>query len=302
MIYLNMLWTYSDLCLFIIMGFEASLKIYIHNVCLHFIEWNSQMLLSKLILCRLLVKSRWCWHISKGYQSGKAENGSFFCCSVAKSCQTLWDPVNCGILGFPVIHYLLEFAQTHIHWVSDAIELVHPLSPPSLAFDLWQHQCLFWCVDPSHQSPKYWSFSISPSNEYSGLISFQIDWFDLLAVQETLKSLLQHHSSKVSILWHSVFFMVQLSHLYMTTRKTISLTIWNFLSKVMSLLFNTPSSLVITILPRIKCLNFVTTVTVHIDFGAQENEIWHCFHSFPICLPWSDEPRFHNLRFLNVEF
>ena len=104
--------------------------------------------------------------------------------------------------------------------------------------------------------PKYWSFSfsISPSNEYSGLISFRIDCFDLLAVQGTLKSLLQHHSSKVSILWHSAFFMVQLLHPYMTTRKTMALTRWTFVGKVMSLLFNMLSTLVIAFLPRNKHL------------------------------------------------
>ena len=108
----------------------------------------------------------------------------------------------------------------------------------------------------SSRWPKYWSFSvsISPSNEYSGLISFRIDWFDLLAVQGTLKSLLQHHSSKASILWCSAFFMVQLSHLYMTTGKTIAFTIWTFVGKVMSLLFNELSRFVIAFLPRSKCL------------------------------------------------
>ena len=102
--------------------------------------------------------------------------------------------------------------------------------------------------------PKYWSFSISPSNEYSGLISFKIDWLDLLAVQGTLNSLLQHHSSKASILQHSAFFTDQLSHPYMTTGKTIALTRWTFVCKVMSLLLNTLSRLVITFLPRSKCL------------------------------------------------
>ena len=104
--------------------------------------------------------------------------------------------------------------------------------------------------------PKYWSFSfnISPSSEHPGLISFRMDWLDLLAVQGTLKSLLQHHSSKASILWHSALFIVQLSHPYMTTRKTIALTRWTFVGKVMSLLFNTLSRLVITFLPRSKCL------------------------------------------------
>ena len=104
--------------------------------------------------------------------------------------------------------------------------------------------------------PKYWSlsFNISPSNEYSELVSFRMDWLDLLAVQGTLKSLLQHHSSKTSILWHSAFFIVQLSHPYMTTGKTIALTRWIFAGKVMSLLFNMLSRLVITYLPRSKCL------------------------------------------------
>ena len=102
--------------------------------------------------------------------------------------------------------------------------------------------------------PKYWSFSISPSNEYLGLISFRIDWFDLLAVQGTLKSLLQHRNLKASILRHSAFFMVQLSHLYMTTGKAIALTIWTFAGKVMSLLFNMLSRLVIAFLPRSKFL------------------------------------------------
>ena len=104
--------------------------------------------------------------------------------------------------------------------------------------------------------PKDWSFSfsVSPANEYSGLISFRIDWFDLLALQGTLQSLLWHHNSKASILWHLVFFMIQLSHPYMTIRKTIALTVWTFVGKVMSLVFNMLSRLVIAFLPRSKCL------------------------------------------------
>ena len=125
---------------------------------------------------------------------------------------------------------------------------------------------------------KYWSFSfsISPSNEYSGLISFRINWFNLHEVQGTLKSLLQHHSSKASIFQHSAFLMFQLSPPYMTTGKTISLTIWTFVSKVVSLLLNTLSRFVIDFLPRSnwkKSFNFMTTVTVHSDFGAQDNKI-----------------------------
>ena len=115
--------------------------------------------------------------------------------------------------------------------------------------------------------PNYWSisFSISPSNEYSGLISFRIDWLDLLAIQRTLKSLLQHHSSKALLLWHSAFFIVRLSHPYMTTGKTLALTMWTFVDKVMSLLFNTLSRFIIAFLPRSKRLNFMAAVTVHSD-------------------------------------
>ena len=134
--------------------------------------------------------------------------------------------------------------------------------------------------------PKYWSFSfsISPSNEYSGLISFRIDWFDLFAVQGTLKSLLQHHNLKASIHWHSDFFMVQLSYPYTTTGKTTTVIIWTFVDKVTSLLLNMVSGFVIAFLPRSKCLLIswlLISVTVCSDFGAQENKICHCFHFFP---------------------
>ena len=120
--------------------------------------------------------------------------------------------------------------------------------------------------------PKYWSFSFSigPSNEYSGLIFFRIDWFDLLAVQGTLKSLLRHHSSKASILQCSAFFIVRFSHPYMTTGKTITLTRWTFVGKIMSLLFNMLSRLVIAFLPRSKFLNFMAAVTIYSDFGAPQ--------------------------------
>ena len=137
--------------------------------------------------------------------------------------------------------------------------------------------------------PKYWSFSfsISPSNEHPGLISSRMDWFDLLAVQGTLKSLLQHHSSKASILRHSAFFTVRLSHPYMTTGKTIALTRQAFfVGKVMSLLFNMLSRLVITFLSRSKCLliSWLRSPSAVI-FGAQENEVYPCFHCFPMYLP-----------------
>ena len=135
--------------------------------------------------------------------------------SVPQSCPTLCDSMDFSMTGLPVHHQLLEFTQTHVHWVSNAIQPSHPLSspsPPSLNLSL--HQGLFQWVSSSHQVAKYWSFSfhISPSNEHPGLSSFRMDWLDLLAVQGTLKSLLQHHSSKVSILQCSAFFIVQLSH------------------------------------------------------------------------------------------
>ena len=165
--------------------------------------------------------------------------------------------MNCSTSGFPVLRYLPEIAHTHVHWVGDANQpayLLAPLSPLLSIFPIIKvfskelALCIRW--------PKYcsFSFSISPSNEYSGLISFRIDWFDLLADQRTLKSLLQHHSLKASILQHSAFFMVQLSHLYITTGKTTALIICTFVSKVMSQLFNTLSSFVIAFLPRIKHL------------------------------------------------
>ena len=147
--------------------------------------------------------------------------------SVTQLCPTLWDPMDYSTPGLPV-HQLPESTQTHFHWVGDAIQPSHPLSSPSPhAFNLSQYQGLFKWVSSLHQVAKVLEFqlhSISPSNEYSGLISFRMDWFDLPVVQGTLKRLLQHHGSKTSVLRHSAFFTVQLSHLYMTTGKTIALT------------------------------------------------------------------------------
>ena len=173
--------------------------------------------------------------------------------SVTQLCPTLCDHMACTTPGFPVHHQLPKPTQTHVHWVSDAVQPSHPLSAPSPpAFNLAKHQGLFQWV----RWPKYWSFSfcINPSNEYSGLISFRMDRMDVLAVQGTLKSLLQHHSSKASILQHSAFFIVQLSHPYMATGKTIALTRWNFVGKIMSLPFNILSRLIIAFLPRSKHL------------------------------------------------
>ena len=172
---------------------------------------------------------------------------------VAQSCPSLCDPVDCSTPGFPVHHRLPELTQTHVCCVSDTIEPYHPLSSPSCpAFHLSQHQG-FSSESVLHTRwPKYWSFSfsINPSNEYSGLISFRIDWLDLLAVQGTRKSILHYHSSKASILWRSDFFMVQLSHTYMTTGKTIALTRWTFVAKIMFMLFNILSRLGIDFLPK----------------------------------------------------
>ena len=147
--------------------------------------------------------------------------------------------MNCSTPGLPVHHQLLEFTQTHFHRVSDAIQPSHPGSSPSPpAHNLSQHQRLSNESTLLMRWPKYWnfSFSIIPSKEIPGLISFRMDWLDVLAVQGTLKSLLQHHSSKASILQGSAFFTVQLSHPYMTTGKTIALTRRTLVSKVMSLL------------------------------------------------------------------
>ena len=180
-----------------------------------------------------------------------------FCCSVTQSCRTFCNPVDCSMPSFPVLYHLHEPAQIHVHWLmmpSNHLILCCPLLllpsifPSIRVFFSESVLPIVW--------PKYWSFSfsISPSNEYSGLISFKIDWFDLLAVQGTLKSLLQHNISKTLIFQCSAFFTVQLSHPYMATRKTIVLTRWTFISKVMSLLFNMLSSSVIVFLPRSKCL------------------------------------------------
>ena len=195
-----------------------------------------------------------------------------------------------------------------------SIELVmtsHPLSPPSLPPSISPSIRVF-----SNESvlrirwPKYWSFSlsISSSNEYSGLISFRMDWLDLLAVQGTLKSLLQHHSSKALILQHSAFFIVQLSHPYMTTGKTTALTRWTFVGKVMSLLFNIMSRLVITFLPKSKCLliSWLLSSSAVISEPApdplQKNKVSHGVHCFRIYLPWSDGTRCNDLSVLNVVF
>ena len=183
---------------------------------------------------------------------------------------------------------------------SNHLTLCHPLLllpsifPSIRVFSSEWVLCIRW--------PKYWSFhfSISPSNEHPGLISFRMDWLDLLAVQGALKSLHQHHSSKASVLRLSAFFIVQLSHPYMTTGKTIALTIWTFVDKVMSLFFNMMARLVITFLPRSKHLliSWLQSPSAVILEPAK-NKVWHCF---PIYFPWNYGTRSHDLSFLNVEF
>ena len=189
-------------------------------------------------------------------QCDEREAGSC-CCSVAKSCPTLWDPwtaAHQASLSLTISQSLPKFTSIESVMPSNYLILCYPLllRPsifPSIGIFPEESALRIRC-------PKYWSFSFSssPSNEYSGLMSFRIDWFDILAVQGTLKNLLQHHSSKASILWHSAFFMVQFSHLYMTTGKIIALTRWTFVSKIMSLLFNMLSRFVIAFFPRSKHL------------------------------------------------
>ena len=182
--------------------------------------------------------------------------------------------------------------------LSSYLILWHPLFllpsifPSIRQFSHESFACIRW--------PKYCSFSISPSSEYSGLIFLKIDWFDLLAVQGTFRSPLQHYSLKVSIVWCSAFFMVQLSQPYVTTGKTMTLTIWTFVGSVMSLLFNTLSRFVIAFLTRSKSSDFMAAVTIRSDLGAQVEEIWHYFPLFPFYLPCSNGAGCHDLSFLNI--
>ena len=168
---------------------------------------------------------------------------------------------------------------------SNHLILCHPLLFSASIFPsirVFLNESIFFIRWPKYRS---FNFSISPSNEYSGLISFRMDWLDLHAIQGTPKSLLQNHSSKASVLWCSAFFIVQLSHSYMTTGKTVALTRQTFIGKVMSLLFNKLSRLVVTFLPMSKHLNFMAAVTICSDFGVQGSKVCHCFHCFPIYLP-----------------
>ena len=197
--------------------------------------------------------------------------------------------MDCSTPGFPVHHQLLELLKLmSIMSVISSNQLI--LCSPFLP--IFNHSSIRVFSNDSAlhvRWPKYWSFnfSINPSSEYSVLTSFDfLDWFDFLAVQRTLKSLLNHHISKASVLQLSVFFAVQLSHPYMTTGKTIALTVHILVSKVMSLLFNMLSRLVVIFSSKEQAsFNFVAAITIHSDFAAQEKKICHCSHFFPFYLP-----------------
>ena len=206
------------------------------------------------------------------------------CCSVAKSCLTLQEPMDCSMPECPVLHHFPEFAQTHFHWVSDAIQLPYPLSPPSYpSFNLFQHQGLFQWVGSLHHVVKVLNFNISPSSEYTGSISFRIEWFDLLVVQGALRSHHQHHNLKSSVFHCSVLFMVNLSHPYISTGKNLALTRQTFVNKVMPLLCNILSRFVIAFLPRSKYLTISwLQSTSRVVFLALENKSLFPF-SPPMC-------------------
>ena len=234
-------------------------------------------------------------------------------CWVTQSCLTLYDPMDCSVPGFPVLHYLPELAQIHVHWDGDTIQPSHSMSSPSpLPFpsklggkmlNFSQHQGLFQWVNSSHQVVKVLELQLQHQSfqKTLGLIFFRIDWFDLLTVKEALKSLLHHQSLKAPIPWHSDFFTVQLSHPYMTTGKNIALTIWTFVGKVMSLLLNMLSRFVITFLPRSKHFLILWLQSLSSVIFKPKKIVCHCFHCFPIYLPWSDGTGCHTLCFLNVK-
>ena len=248
-------------------------------------------------------------------QFSKVHNGHFkmyfwllLWLSSVQSLSHVWRFVTpfCSMPGFPVHHQLPESTQTHAHWVHDPTQPSHPLSSPSPpACNLFQHQGLFQWVSSSHQVAKVLEFQLQNQSFQwnSGLISFRMDWLDLLAVQGTLKSLLQHHSSRAWILQHSAFFMVQLSHPYLITGKTIALTRWTFVGKVMSLLFNMLSRFFIAFLPRSKCLliSWLQSPPAVILEPKKIKSVTVSIVSSSI-LPWSDGTRCHDPSFLNVEF
>ena len=234
------------------------------------------------------------WQIEgEKVESGKTSQKVYQFNSVAQLCLTLRNPTDCSMPGFPVHHQLPELTQTHVHQVSDAIQPSHPVVPFSShlqSFPASESFLMNQSFASAGQSIKSFSFSICPSKEHSGLISFRMDWLDLLSVQETLKSLLQHHSSKASILRHSAFFMVQRSHPYMNIGKTIALTRWTFFGKIMSLLFNMVCRLVIVFLPRSKHL-LISWLQSPSAVILEPKKIichsFHCCHEVMDWMPWS---------------
>ena len=224
-----------------------------------------------------------------------------FSCSVLSDSVTPWTAAHQVSLSITNSQSLLKLMSIELVMSSNHLILYRPLLlllpivPNIRIFSNESALRIRW--------PKYcsFSFSITPSNEDPGLISFRMDWLDLLAVQGTLKSLLQHHSSKASILLLSAFFTAQLSHPYMNTGKTIALTRWNIVGKAMSLLVNMLSRLVITFLPRSNHLLISWLKPSSAVILEPPKIVWHCFHCFPIYLPWSVGTRCHDLSFLNVE-
>ena len=222
--------------------------------------------------------------------------------SVMSDSATPWSAACQASLSITNSQSLLKLVSIESVVPSNHLILCHPL----LLLSIFPSIRVFSNESALHlRWPKYWSFSfsVSPSNEYLGLISFRMDCLDLLAVQGTLKSLLQHHSSEASILQHSAFFIVQLSHPYMTTEKTMALTRWAFVGKVMSLLFNTLFRCVIVFLPRSKCLliSWPQSPSAMILEPKKINFVTVSIVS-PSALPWSDGTGCHDLSFLNVEF
>ena len=216
---------------------------------------------------------------------------------------TTWTTAHQASMSFTISLSFLKLMSIQSVMPSNHLILCHPLL---LLPSIFPSIRVFSNESVLHiRWPEYWSFSfsISPSNEYSGLNSSRFDWFDLLALQGTLKSLLQHHSLKASILWCSAFFMVQQSHSYMTTGKTVALTIWIFVSKMMSLLFNTLSRFVIAFLLRNKYLLISRLQSPFaVILETKKKETCHYFHFFPSYLPWNDRIRCHVLHYFHVEF
>ena len=203
-------------------------------------------------------------------------------------------------LSFTISWSLLKLMPIESVMPSNHLILCHPLHlPPSIVLSIrvFSNESALWW-------PKYcsFSFSISSSNEYSKVISFRIDCFDLLTVERMLKSLLQHLRSKTSVLWHSPFFVIKFSHPYMTTGKIIGMNRQTFVGKVMSLLLNMLSRLVIIFLSRSKHLLISWLQSPSAVTLEPPKIVWHCFHCFPIFFPWSDGTRCHDLSFLNVDF